>query len=147
LLHFRSDSLSKQKNSVNHLRRSLPKDEVLFKQVYRHTFLIARTPGQKSVALDAAIEYWKLLFTPPGGLEWSTSTTPWLNYWLEFVTTSWSRAINKDMWNMLLEFVGKTRQDEAFGWWDEGGAWPSVLDSFVGFVKEKREAQGKMEVE
>ena len=93
-----------------------------------------------------AVVYWKLLLSS-GGLNWTSKNTPWLEYWLEYVETKWTRGVNRDMWNMLYEFLIKTEEDETFSWWDEGGAWPSVLDEFVLFVKEKRGADGAMEVE
>lgn len=35
-------------------------------------------------------------------------------------------------------FVQKSQGDESMSWWSEDGAWPGVLDDFVGYVKEKR---------
>ena len=48
------------------------------------------------------------------------------------------------MWNMTYEFFKRTIEDEDFGWWDEQGAWPGVLDEFVSYVREKRD-RGKEE--
>lgn len=36
----------------------------------------------------------------------------------------------------------KSLEDESMGWWSEEGAWPSCLDEFVEFVKE-RTGKGK----
>ncbi|KAI9749366.1 MAG: hypothetical protein M4579_006897 [Chaenotheca gracillima] len=143
-----ADTLSKQQNAVSRIRTTLPTDLDLFRRVYRYTFLLARTSGQKAVALDAAIEYWRLLFTPPRGVAWSTSSgTPWLEWWITYLQERWKRTVNRDMWNMTYEFFKKSTEQENLDWWDEQGAWPGVLDEFVAYVKERRrEAEnGSME--
>lgn len=42
------------------------------------------------------------------------------------------------MWDQTGIFVLKSLEDEDMGWWSEDGAWPGVLDEFVGFVRERR---------
>ena len=46
------------------------------------------------------------------------------------------------MWDQTAVFVGKTMEDESMGFWSEDGAWPSCIDEFVAFVKEKRGTGG-----
>jgi DCN1-like protein 1/2 len=116
----------------------------LFKKVYKHTFIIAKPAGQKAVPLEDAIQYWSLLFTPPG-LAWNTASTPWFDWYIEYLNKKWNKTVNRDMWNMTYEFFQKSKDDETMSWWDESGAWPGVLDDFVIFVKEKREEGGKMD--
>jgi DCN1-like protein 1/2 len=70
-----------------------------------------------------------------------------LDWYIEYVQERWKKTVNRDMWNMTLEFVLKSKEDESLGWWEEAGAWPGVLDEFVRFVNEKREKAGRMEVE
>ncbi|KAI9860745.1 MAG: Scaffold-type E3 ligase [Trichoglossum hirsutum] len=142
-----ADTLEKQRALVPHLRKSIQTDQSLFKRVYRNTFLLARNPGQKAVALDTAIDYWNLFFRNGSGLNWNTASTPWLDWYIEYVQERWKKTVNRDMWNMTLEFVLKSTEDETLSWWEEAGAWPGVLDEFVHFVNEKREKAGKMEVE
>ncbi|KAI9811190.1 MAG: Scaffold-type E3 ligase [Thelocarpon impressellum] len=145
-----ADTIPKQQAAVSSLRTSLALDADLFRRVYRHTFQLARTGGQKAVALEAAQEYWRLLFSSGGGggPAWNTATTPWLDWWLEFLHARWKKSVNRDMWNMTLEFQRLSVQREDMGWWDEQGAWPGVLDDFVAYVRERREVEGgKMEVE
>jgi DCN1-like protein 1/2 len=121
-----------------------------FKQIYKHTFLLARLSGQKAVALDAATVYWRLLLTSPS-LEWSTSSTPWLEWWIEFVQEKYKKSVNKDMWDQTLVFAEKTLADESLSFWSEDSAWPGVIDEFVEYVKtDKRAGQSvgdAMEVE
>ncbi|KAI9698774.1 MAG: Scaffold-type E3 ligase [Candelina mexicana] len=142
-------TIANQSVLIGKLCSNLPYDEEIFKRVYNHTFLIARNPGQKAILLDTAVEYWRLLFTSPS-VTWNTATTPWLDYYIEFLDTKWKKGVNKDMWTMTLSFYNKTKEDEYFGWWSEDGAWPSVLDDFVRFVQEKRGNEGheeRMDVE
>lgn len=141
-----ADTLAKQQAAAANLRTALITNPSLFKRVYKHTFLIARTPGQKAVALDAAIEFWRLLFTPPS-LSWNTANTPWLDWWIEYLGSKWKKTVNKDMWDQTLVFAQKSLDDESMSWWSEDGAWPGVLDEFVIYVHEKRGNEGKMEIE
>ncbi|MCJ1304023.1 Scaffold-type E3 ligase [Hypocenomyce scalaris] len=147
---YSADTLAKQQATISQFRRQLSTSPDFFKRVYKHTFLIARTSGQKSVQLDTAIEYWRLLFTSPN-ISWSTQSTPWLEWWIEYLEARWKKSVNKDMWDQTGIFVAKSLQDESLSWWSEDGAWPGVLDEFVGFVVEKRGEKGgegeKMEVE
>lgn len=136
--HRSADTLSKQQALVPQFRRHLLTAPDFFKRTYKHTFLIARTPGQKSVALDTAIEYWRLLFSAPS-LAWHSRSTPWLEWWIEYLEGRWKKSVNRDMWDQTGVFVTRCLSDESMGWWSEDGAWPGVLDEFVGFVREKRE--------
>jgi len=142
-----AETLDKQRALVPRLRKAIQTDQTLFKRVYRNTFLLARNPGQKAVALDTAIDYWNLFFRNSSGITWNTASTPWLDWYIEYIQERWKKTVNRDMWNMTLEFVLKSTEDEAMNWWEEAGAWPGVLDDFVHFVNEKREKAGKMEVE
>lgn len=52
------------------------------------------------------------------------------------------------MWDQTGVFVQKSLEDESMGWWSEDGAWPGVLDDFVGYVRERRKANNNgMDVE
>ncbi|KAK7519342.1 Cullin binding-domain-containing protein [Phyllosticta citriasiana] len=131
-----ADTLDKQRTTVSQLRSSLtdPSSRSVLKRVYKHTFVIARPPGQKAIPLEQAIEYWRLLFSA-NGLHWKTATTPWLEWWVEFLESKWRRTVNKDMWEQLFNFAEKSVQDESLGFWSEDAAWPGVIDEFVEWVK------------
>ncbi|KAM0421630.1 hypothetical protein ACHAPD_000067 [Fusarium lateritium] len=122
-----------------HLRKlikSLSSDQALFKKVYRHAFVAGRETDQKALSLENAFVYWEILFTPPG-MEWKTSNHDWLQLWKDFLKAKWTRSVNKDMWNMTLEFALKSMSDESLSFWNEDGAWPSVIDDFVEWCREK----------
>ena len=80
--------------------------------------------------------YWGMLFSPPG-MEWKTPNHDWLDLWKTFLGEKWTRSVNKDMWNMTLEFALKSMSDESLSFWSEDGAWPSVIDDFVAWCKQK----------
>lgn len=95
--------------------------------------------------LDAACDYWRLLLTPPS-FSWTTSTTPWLAWWTEYLEAKWKKSVSKDMWDQTGVFVKKSSEDESMSWWSEDGAWPGVIDEFVAYVRAKR-GEGKAEEE
>lgn len=133
---------------VQHLRSNLPKDAGLFRRVYRFTFLLSRMSGQRNLQFEIASEQWNLLFTADrGGVPWNTTTTPWLDWWIEFLEGRGKKPVNKDLWEQTEVFMRKTLEDENFEWWSPDGAWPGALDDFVGYVKEKRGQGSVMDVE
>ncbi|TVY29405.1 Defective in cullin neddylation protein [Lachnellula hyalina] len=132
-----ADTIPKQKAYVIKQVNKLSTDIDLFKRVYRHVFVCAREKGQKAISLENALTYWQIIFSPPGKL-WVTASTDWLKLWSEFLTTNWTKSVNKDMWNQTFEFAQKTMQDETLSFWSEESAWPGVIDEFVVFAKEKR---------
>jgi DCN1-like protein 1/2 len=83
------------------------------------------------------LEFWKLLFSSPA-FEWRTETTPWREWWLEFYESNVKRAVNKDLWKQTLNFALETVKDDTLGFWSEESSWPSVIDEFVAWAKEKR---------
>jgi DCN1-like protein 1/2 len=142
------DTIDKQiKHIDRNIRQKLHLDAGLFRRTYRYTFILARaSPAQKSLPLDVATEYWRLLFSPDhGGFMWSTPTQPWFEWWMEFLTTKWNRGVNRDMWDQLFVFVTKTIEDEELSFWSEDGAWPGAIDEFVLFVRDKRGVGEKAE--
>ncbi|KAL8879029.1 MAG: hypothetical protein Q9198_003280 [Flavoplaca austrocitrina] len=141
---LRASTLSDQKSTLPTLRTSLSSNpQGLFRATYKHTFKLALAPGQRSLPLDTALEYWRLLLSPPA-INWNTKTTPWLDYWIEYLTTKWKKGVSKDMWEQTAVFVAKSLEDESMGWWSEDGAWPGCLDELVGFVRDKRGAGEEM---
>lgn len=137
------------RNLVLSRRSQLASDRSLFKNVYYHTFTLLIEDRKKAIELDQATEFWRILFSPNGGLEWSTPSTPWLDWWIDFLTTKWNKAVNKDLWKQTLAFAQETKKDDSLAFWSEESSWPSVVDEFVQWVKaEKRPAAGDaMEVE
>lgn len=145
----RCETVDKMAAHANNLRTRIPSEPDLFRRVYRYTFPLCLVQGQRNLQFEIAVEQWNLFFTPPkGGIAWNTPTTPWLDWWIEFLESRGKRPVNKDLWQQVEVFMRKTHEDEDFGWWSEDGAWPGALDDFVAYVREKRgKSDGAMEVE
>ncbi len=114
----------------------LSSDSAYFKRVYRYTFVVGKEADQRALGLDNAIEFWRALFSDPGR-PWVTASYDWLDLWTAFLAQKWTRSVNRDMWNMTLEFANKTLDDESLAFWTEDGAWPGVIDDFVAWCKAK----------
>ncbi|KAL8793961.1 MAG: hypothetical protein Q9195_003474 [Heterodermia aff. obscurata] len=149
----RATDINAQKATIRDLRRELPQPD-FFRRVYKHTFKLALASGQKSLPLDIAIEYWRLLLQAPS-INWYSPPTvttpqasPWLEWWLDYLESRWKKGVSRDMWEQTGKLVLKTLEEggETMGWWSEDGAWPGVIDQFVEYVREKRgEQEGRME--
>jgi len=129
-------NLKAQSKHVSNLAKSLSTNSDLFKNVYKHTFVCAREKDQKALSLENALTYWEVLFSPPGW-EWKGAKHDWFQLWKQFLAEKWTRSVNKDMWNMTLNFATKSVEDETLSFWSEDGAWPSVIDDFVAWCKGK----------
>ena len=124
---------------------SLSSDRSYFKRVYRHAFAAGKEADQRALSLENALVFWTMLFSPPG-LEWRTASTDWLALWKSYLEENWTRSVNRDMWNMTLEFATRSMEDETLGFWSEDGAWPGVVDEFVAWCRARGVgAQGRME--
>lgn len=123
-------STSEHAAHIKALSSSLATNTALFKKVYRYTFVAGREADQKALSLENAMVYWSMLFSPPGMI-WKSKSQDWLELWKTFLNEKWTRSVNKDMWNMTLEFAVKSMADESLSFWNEDGAWPSVIDDFV----------------
>ncbi|KAJ5083519.1 Scaffold-type E3 ligase [Penicillium angulare] len=140
-------TLQKMKAYVKTLRQNIPAKPDTFRRVYRYCFLLSRMQGQRNVQFEIAAEQWRMFFSPEsGGVAGNTSTTPWLDWWIEFLEERGKKPINKDLWEQFEVFMRKSHEDESFGWWNPDAAWPGAVDEFVAYVLAKRDG-GKMEVE
>ncbi|KAL1925284.1 uncharacterized protein VTP21DRAFT_167 [Calcarisporiella thermophila] len=122
---LRCDSIEKMRDAVPRLRDSL-KDEAIFKEVYHFTFTFGRSEGQKSLPLDIAIEFWRLLLA---------GRFQHLDLWIQFLEEKHKKAISKDTWSLLLDFIHQINEDLSNH--DPEGAWPVLIDDFVEYAREK----------
>jgi DCN1-like protein 1/2 len=144
----RCGNLAKMAAHAKVMRDKLPRDPELFRRVYRYTFQLSRMQGQRNLQFEIAAEQWDLFFTPDhGGVAWNTKTTPWLDWWIEFLEERGKKPVNKDLWNQVEVFMRKSHEDEEMGWWSPDGAWPGALDDFVAYVQTKRGKGSEMDVE
>ena len=135
----RCDSISKMANHAKQIRTKVKTEPDVFRRVYRYAFPLCRLQGQRNLQFEIAMEQWRLFLTSTnGGVEWNTATTPWLDWWLEFIEERGKRPVNKDLWEQVEVFMRKTRDDENLSWWSADGAWPGTIDEFVEWVQAKR---------
>ncbi|KAF9529113.1 defective in Cullin neddylation protein 1 [Crepidotus variabilis] len=146
--HIGADAIPSMQASLHRLREQLATDPEYFKTVYNYTFNFSRSEGQRSLGLETAEAFWNLLL--PLGLKggsltrknkdedvkmgdgWQEVHTSW---WLEFLRKKGGKGVSKDTWVMFLDFVRSI--DSKFSNYDIDAAWPSLIDDFVDFAREK----------
>ncbi|KIP03035.1 hypothetical protein PHLGIDRAFT_78198 [Phlebiopsis gigantea 11061_1 CR5-6] len=150
------DALPTMKTGLLRLRDRLGSDATYFQQVYNYAFEFTRAPGQRSLGIDMAQGFWAILL--PHGLQggalshitthqdgdgddrmsgdeeegWQDEHTQW---WIEFLEEKKLKGVSKDVWQMFLEFVRTI--DSKFEKYDAEAAWPSTIDDFVEYAKNR----------
>ncbi|RUO96147.1 Cullin binding-domain-containing protein [Jimgerdemannia flammicorona] len=149
---LKCDSVDKMRAAIPGMRLSLVDDQT-FKEVYSYAFNFGRMQGQKSLALEVAVELWRLLLS---------DRFEQLELWLQFVEEKHGKAISRDTWNLSLRvLVDLDLAKIVSGIWlaqrfhpvhvpvavrqinselsnhDSEGAWPVLIDDFVEYAKEK----------
>jgi DCN1-like protein 1/2 len=147
LISSSCETIDKQKGYIKNLKQEMPGNRELFERIYKFAFTISLSPPSKQASLEQAIAFWDLLFSSPlSAIKWTSTQTPWLDWWKEFLTTSYKKSVNKDMWNETLKFAKLTLEDEEMSFWTEESSWPSVIDDFVEWVKNEKRGGSKTEV-
>ncbi|KUI58820.1 Defective in cullin neddylation protein 1 [Cytospora mali] len=129
-------SKTAQKNYIRQKVAQLSTDLAYFRKVYRHAFIAGKEANQKALPLENALVFWQLLFSPPGR-PWKSANRDWAALWETFLNEKWTRSVNKDMWNMTLEFANKSMDDETLGFYSEEDSWPAVIDEFVSWYRQR----------
>ncbi|KAG8059473.1 hypothetical protein GUJ93_ZPchr0002g25396 [Zizania palustris] len=119
------DSIEKLREMLPSLRAEL-KDDQKFREIYNFAFSWAKEKSQKSLSLETAIGMWQLLINER---RW-----PLIDSWCQFLQVRHNKAISRDTWSQLLEFV-KTIDPQLTNY-DEEGAWPYLIDEFVEYLIE-----------
>ncbi|KAI8069265.1 Cullin binding-domain-containing protein [Gongronella butleri] len=128
-LSMRCETIEQLKAALAQLHAKLMSDQAYFRKIYNYAFLFGRQNGQKNLALDAAIELWKLLLA---------SRFSHLDQWTTFLEAKHKKAISKDTWTLFLDFALQPNFDVDTH--DAEGAWPILIDEFVDYLKQGEDA-------
>jgi len=117
-----------------------------FKSLYKFTFAYGKEKQFKSLSIDTAIAYWKILF------QRQDKTFYLLGDWLQFCQERMPDAnrrpdepqpsdsleiVTHDQWDMLVDFADISRT--VLKDYDEMAAWPTLIDDFVLWYRQKAE--------
>ncbi|KAI8097523.1 Cullin binding-domain-containing protein [Halteromyces radiatus] len=123
-LSLHCDSVAKLKHALTNDFQNNLKDVNYFRNIYNYAFLFGRQTGQKNLALDAAVELWKLLLA---------GRYDRLDQWITFLEEKHRKAISRDTWTLFLDFATQPNFD--IDTHDAEGAWPILIDEFVEYLK------------
>ncbi|KAM5542606.1 hypothetical protein V8D89_003567 [Ganoderma adspersum] len=98
-----------------------------YAELYAFCFALAKPPTARNIDMDTASAFWSVLVAPK---------YPIMNDILEFINEKGTyKGVNKDLWNMVLEFSRSIQPD--LSTYEADGAWPTMLDDFVAWKKAK----------
>lgn len=98
-----------------------------FADLYQFCFTLAKPPQARNIDLETAMALWSVLLTP---------RYPIVNDLITFLPVKGTyKGANKDIWNMVHEFCRVV--DPSLSNYEADGAWPSLLDDFVTWMKSK----------
>ncbi|KAI9056943.1 DUF298-domain-containing protein [Trametes sanguinea] len=96
-----------------------------FSELYAFCFNLAKPPTGRNIDIETASAFWSVLVAPK---------YPIMNDILKFIADKGTlKGVNKDLWNMTLEFCRTVRPDLSN--YEADGAWPTMLDDFVAWKK------------
>ena len=102
-----------------------------FKPFYQFCFAYTLSgegvKDKKVLSLEFAISAWRVVLK---------GRVPFLEDWIAFLEETKKKAINKDTWDLFLDFHRQVKAD--FSNYDPAGAWPSTIDEFVDHMASKK---------
>eukprot|EP00842_Homolaphlyctis_polyrhiza_P005599 jgi/Hompol1/603/HPOL_002546-RA len=73
-----------------------------------------------------ALAFWDMLLT---------NRYKHLDMWKTFLQETHRKSITKDTWNLFWDFTETINDD--FSNYEDDGAWPVLIDNFVGYAREQ----------
>lgn len=106
--------------------------ESAYSKFYSFCFILVKPPQSRNIDMETATAFWSVILAPK---------YPIATELVAFITEKATyKAVTKDIWSMTLEFC-KTVQSDLSGHNEEEAAWPSILDDFIEWKKEKIASQ------
>lgn len=126
----RCATIEQLKAKVSTLRTQLDQHDS-FKPFYQFCFAYTLSgegvKDKKVLSLEFAISAWRVVLK---------GRVPFLEDWIAFLEETKKKAINKDTWDLFLDFHRQVKAD--FSNYDPAGAWPSTIDEFVDHMASKK---------
>ncbi|KAJ9472603.1 Defective in cullin neddylation protein [Diplonema papillatum] len=119
------DNVKDLKNAIPTWKKDLA-EKRHFKYFYWFAFDWTREENMRVMQYEPAIESWQQLLKP------RAKDFP-IDLWCEFIASVHKKAISKDVWKSLLDFMLSTEPDLSNYSEDEG--WPVLIDEFVEWAK------------
>ena len=119
------DSVAGLKAKLPALRAELKSKDV-FASVWNWAYEFNCEEGQKSLKLETAIALVPMLM--------SRERWPLVDTWIEFLSRPGTRAVSKDSWKQLLDFVN-TINPKLTNFDESSSSWPVCIDEFVEYCR------------
>ncbi|KAG9104163.1 hypothetical protein FRC06_004800 [Ceratobasidium sp. 370] len=101
--------------------------ESAYSKFYFFCFALVKPPQSRNIDMETATAFWSAILAPK---------YPIANELVAFITEKGTyKAVTKDIWTMVLEFCKSVKLD--LQGYEEEAAWPSLLDDFVEWKKER----------
>eukprot|EP00698_Gefionella_okellyi_P004159 TRINITY_DN13881_c0_g1_i1.p1 TRINITY_DN13881_c0_g1~~TRINITY_DN13881_c0_g1_i1.p1 ORF type:complete len:274 (-),score=62.61 TRINITY_DN13881_c0_g1_i1:127-897(-) len=123
------DDIAAIKKMVPAFRKALTTPDQ-FKLLYKFVFQMSKGATAKTLDIDAATALWDQLL--------GNEKFPLLKDWCDFLQYKGSKVVSRDEWNMTFDFAQKYKSRASLrGYSDDTDMWPTTMDDFVDFMKEK----------
>ncbi|CAJ0929235.1 unnamed protein product, partial [Mesorhabditis belari] len=123
------NTIDELRGTLENWEKELENNRAKFRELYQFSFLYGKPERQRNMDCEIAITYWQILFKDRYVL---------LDKWESFLREKESKAITKDVWNLVFEFFEKINPNLSN--YDDDGAWPTLLDNFVEHLRKERAA-------
>ncbi|KAG2392208.1 hypothetical protein C9374_012460 [Naegleria lovaniensis] len=101
-----------------------------FKKFYIWCYQYSKEPSAKSMSAEMASATWRLILS---------DRYKKINEWCDYVENTYKRAIQKDSWDLFIDFVHNVGDDLTK--YDAGDAWPVIVDDWCTMLLQKKNEQ------
>ncbi|SCU90144.1 LADA_0F02102g1_1 [Lachancea dasiensis] len=133
------ETLEDIRNRLEDQEKKLKFDVEYLETIYQYAFGLIVDPGQKSVSIETAQEYWNIFFDNEGQGKKKYAINPSkdiLSKWFSYLKACGCQSINRDVWQMFFKFVKKYPTTQTLKEsYSELDAWPLVIDEFYEYLE------------